>query len=141
MLKLPKPEEEHPKKAFGWAAKDSSGVLSRFHFSRRPLRNFGLHKPNTLGGVVGLRGLGHLAVKFAKAMGVKVTVISTSLNKEKEAIEHHGADSFLVSSDEDHMQAAMGTMDGVIDTVSAKHSVLPLTDSLKSRGKLAMVGM
>jgi cinnamyl-alcohol dehydrogenase len=55
-------------------------------------------------GVVGLGGLGHVAVKFAKAMGVKVTVISTSPNKKQEALEHLGADSFLVSRDQDQMQ-------------------------------------
>ncbi|KAK1575471.1 hypothetical protein Q3G72_005782 [Acer saccharum] len=75
-------------------------------------------------GVVGLGGLGHVAVKFAKAMGVKVTVISTSPNKKKEATEHLGAYSFV---------AAMGTLDGIIDTVSASHPLLPLIGLLKRR--------
>ena len=69
-----------------------------------PLRYYGLDKPGMHVGVVGLGGLGHVAVKFAKAMGVKVTVISTSVNKKKEALEHLGADSFLVSKDQDEMQ-------------------------------------
>jgi len=69
-----------------------------------PLRHFGLDKPGMNIGVVGLGGLGHMAVKFAKAFGAKVTVISTSPNKEKEAIEHLGADKFLVSRDPDQMQ-------------------------------------
>ncbi|XP_021911798.1 probable mannitol dehydrogenase [Carica papaya] len=69
-----------------------------------PLRFYGLDKPGMHVGVVGLGGLGHVAVKFAKAMGVKVTVISTSPNKKKEAIERLGADSFLVSRDQDQMQ-------------------------------------
>ena len=69
-----------------------------------PLRFYGLDKPGMHVGVVGLGGLGHVAVKFAKAMGVKVTVISTSPNKKKEALEHLGADSFLVSKDQDQMQ-------------------------------------
>jgi D-arabinose 1-dehydrogenase-like Zn-dependent alcohol dehydrogenase len=69
-----------------------------------PLRYYGLDKPGMQLGVVGLGGLGHVAVKFAKAMGVKVTVISTSPKKEKEALEHLGADSFLVSTDQDQMQ-------------------------------------
>ncbi|KAF5938567.1 hypothetical protein HYC85_022826 [Camellia sinensis] len=83
-------------------------------------------------GVVGLGGLGHAAVKFAKVLGVKVTVISTSLAKKKEAVERLGVDSFLV---------AMGTMDGIIDTVSAPHSLLPLIGLLKSHGKLVLVGV
>ncbi|RQO95621.1 hypothetical protein POPTR_009G062901v4 [Populus trichocarpa] len=73
-------------------------------------------------------------------MGVKVTVISTSPNKKQEALEHLGADSFLVSRDQDQMQAAMGTMDGVIDTVSAMHPILPLISLLKTQGKLVLVG-
>ncbi|TQD87882.1 hypothetical protein C1H46_026585 [Malus baccata] len=105
-----------------------------------PLRYFGLDKPGMHVGVVGLGGLGHVAVKFAKAMGVKVTVISTSPNKKDEAIEHLCADSFLVSRNEDQMQAAMGTLDGIIDTVSALHPLLPLIGLLKSHGKLVMVG-
>ena len=55
-------------------------------------------------GIVGLGGLGHVAVKFAKALGAKVTVISTSPNKKKEAIEHLGADSFLVSRDQEQLK-------------------------------------
>lgn len=105
-----------------------------------PLRFYGLDKPGMHVGVVGLGGLGHVAVKFAKAMGVKVTVISTSPSKKSEAIDRLGADSFLVSRDQDELQAAMGTMDGIIDTVSAIHPVLPLIGLLKSHGKLVLVG-
>lgn len=68
------------------------------------MRFYELDKPGKHVVVVGLGGLGHVAVKFAKAMRVKVTVISTSTNKKNEAIEHLGADSFLVSSDQDDMQ-------------------------------------
>ncbi|KAI9125439.1 hypothetical protein K1719_004055 [Acacia pycnantha] len=105
-----------------------------------PLRYYGLDKPGLHVGVVGLGGLGHMAVKFAKAFGVKVTVISTSPNKKKEAIEHLGADSFIVSREQDQMQAAMGTLDGIIDTVSAQHPLVPLIGLLKSNGKLVLVG-
>ncbi|GAB4848812.1 Probable mannitol dehydrogenase [Ancistrocladus abbreviatus] len=91
-----------------------------------PLRYYGLDKPGLHVGIVGLGGLGHVAVKFAKAFGSKVTVISTSPNKKDEAINRLGADSFL---------AAMGTMDGIIDTVSAFHPLLPLIGLLKSHGK------
>ncbi|KAA8546659.1 hypothetical protein F0562_003110 [Nyssa sinensis] len=105
-----------------------------------PLKYFELDKPGQHLGVVGLGGLGHVCVKFAKAFGAKVTVISTSPNKKKEAIEQLGADCFLVSSDQDQMQAAVGTMDGIIDTVSAIHPILPLLALLKSHGKLVVVG-
>ncbi|GMP32555.1 hypothetical protein CsSME_00006257 [Camellia sinensis var. sinensis] len=105
-----------------------------------PLRYFGLDKPGLNLGVVGLGGLGHVAVKFAKAFGLIVTVISTFPCKKKEAIEHLGADSLQISTDPNEMQAAMGTLDGIIDTVSAVHSLLPLLGLLKSHGKLVLVG-
>ncbi|XP_021910675.1 8-hydroxygeraniol dehydrogenase-like, partial [Carica papaya] len=124
------PEEEHPVKAFGWAARDSSGHLSPFNFSRSyvvrfpdnillhtappllcagitvysPLKYFRLAESEKHVGIVGLGGLGHLAVKFAKVMGAKVTVISSSLSKKIDALERLGADSFLHSSDHDEMQ-------------------------------------
>ncbi|KAL6225064.1 hypothetical protein ACLB2K_003916 [Fragaria x ananassa] len=77
-----------------------------------PLRHFGLDKP----------------------------VISTSPKKKAEALERLHADSFLVSTDANEMQAAMGTMDGIIDTVSALHPLPPLIGLLKAHGKLVMVG-
>ncbi|KAK4585053.1 hypothetical protein RGQ29_022641 [Quercus rubra] len=106
-----------------------------------PLKYFGLAQPGKHIGVVGLGGLGHVAVKFAKAFGAKVTVISTSPSKKDEALEHLGADFFLVSRDPDQIQAAMNTMDGIIDTVSAVHPILPLLGLLKSHGTLVMVGV
>ncbi|XP_047178956.1 probable mannitol dehydrogenase isoform X2 [Vigna umbellata] len=105
-----------------------------------PLRYFALDKPGLHVGVVGLGGLGHMAVKFAKAFGANVTVISTSPYKKEEAIQHLGADSFLISRDQDQMQAAKGTLDGIIDTVSGVHLLLPLIGLLKSHGKLVMLG-
>ena len=69
-----------------------------------PLKYFGLAEPGKHIGIVGLGGLGHLAVKFAKAFGAKVTVISTSIHKKDEALKHLGADSFLLSSDQEELQ-------------------------------------
>lgn len=105
-----------------------------------PLKYFGLDEPGKHIGIVGLGGLGHVAVKFAKAFGSKVTVISTSPSKKEEALKNLGADSFLVSRDQEQMQAAAGTLDGIIDTVSAVHPLLPLFGLLKSHGKLILVG-
>ncbi|KAL0463422.1 UNVERIFIED_CONTAM: 8-hydroxygeraniol dehydrogenase [Sesamum latifolium] len=105
-----------------------------------PLKRFGLDKPGVNVGVVGLGGIGHLTVKFAKTLGTQVTVISTSANKKKEAIETFGADEFLVIHDQDQMQAAASTLDGIIDTASANHSLLPLINLLKPHGKLILIG-
>eukprot|EP00252_Welwitschia_mirabilis_P006130 TRINITY_DN16868_c0_g1_i1.p1 TRINITY_DN16868_c0_g1~~TRINITY_DN16868_c0_g1_i1.p1 ORF type:complete len:186 (+),score=27.45 TRINITY_DN16868_c0_g1_i1:226-783(+) len=92
-------------------------------------------------GVVGLGGLGHMAVKLGKAFGLHVTVISTSPYKEKEAKELLGADSFLVSKDETLMRNAAFCLDFIIDTVSADHPVAPLLNLLKTNGKLVVVGL
>lgn len=105
-----------------------------------PMKYYGLDKPGTKLGVVGLGGLGHVAVKFAKAFGAKVTVISTSSRKKDEAINHLGADSFLISRNPEELQAAASSLDGIIDCVSAPHEVLSLLNLLKSHGKLVMIG-
>ncbi|CAH8382206.1 unnamed protein product [Eruca vesicaria subsp. sativa] len=105
-----------------------------------PLKYHGLDEPGMHIGVVGLGGLGHVAVKFAKAMGLKVTVISTSDRKRDEAINRLGADAFVVSRDQKQVKDAMRTLDGIINTVSATHSLLPLLGLLKPKGKLIMVG-
>ena len=65
------------------------------------------HKMNQPGksiGVIGLGGLGHMAVKFGKAFGLKVRVISTSISKKEEALSLLGADHFVVSSDPEQMK-------------------------------------
>ncbi|KAF8029785.1 hypothetical protein BT93_E2269 [Corymbia citriodora subsp. variegata] len=105
-----------------------------------PIRHFGLDRPGKRIGVVGLGGLGHLAVKFGKAFGAGVTVISSSERKRQEAIEELKADSFIASHDMNQMQAAIGTMDGIIDTVAAAHPLKPLLDLLRTDGKLIMLG-
>lgn len=69
-----------------------------------PMMHYGLSDAGQHLGVVGLGGLGHLAVKFAKALGMKVTVISTSPSKQKEAVERLGVDEFLLSHDQEKLQ-------------------------------------
>ncbi|CAL5356580.1 unnamed protein product [Camellia sinensis] len=71
---------------------------------------------------------------------MKVTVISTSPNKGEEAIDRFGADSFLISTDAMQMQATMGTMDGILDTVSGLHPLSPLIGLLKCNGKIIVLG-
>uniref|UniRef100_A0ACD5Y5L1 Uncharacterized protein n=1 Tax=Avena sativa TaxID=4498 RepID=A0ACD5Y5L1_AVESA len=100
-----------------------------------PMVQYGLNAPGKHLGVVG-----HVAVKFAKAFGMTVTVISTSERKREEALDRLGADAFLVSNDPDQMKAAAGTMDGIIDTVSAGHPIVPLLDLLKPMGQMVVVG-
>ncbi|PAN12305.1 hypothetical protein PAHAL_2G257900 [Panicum hallii] len=106
-----------------------------------PMVEYGLNAPGKRLGVVGLGGLGHMAVKFGKAFGMTVTVISSSPGKREEATERLGADEFLVSRDTEQMKAAAGTMDGIIDTVSAWHPLAALLELLKPMGQMVLVGV
>ncbi|XVF58701.1 hypothetical protein PTKIN_Ptkin07bG0087400 [Pterospermum kingtungense] len=106
-----------------------------------PMKYYGMTEAGKHLGVAGLGGLGHVAVKIGKAFGLRVTVISSSPKKESEAIDRLGADSFLVSNDPEKMKSAIGTMDYIIDTVSAIHPLLPLLSLLKMNGKLVTVGL
>ncbi|KAK8562875.1 hypothetical protein V6N12_010939 [Hibiscus sabdariffa] len=90
-----------------------------------PLNHFGLTASGLRGGVLRLGGVGHMGVKIAKAMGHHVTVISSSDKKKVEALEHLGADEYLVSSDAEGMQKAAGSLNYIIDTVPVFHPLEP----------------
>jgi uncharacterized zinc-type alcohol dehydrogenase-like protein len=89
--------------------------------------------------IVGLGGLGHMGVKFAASMGAEVTVLSTSISKEKDA-KALGAHHFVVSKDIDAMKKLNGTFDFILDTVSADHDIQILVDSLATFGVIVLVG-
>lgn len=103
-----------------------------------PLRNWNVGKGSRVG-VVGLGGLGHMAVKLASAMGAEVTVISRSNAKEKEA-QHSGAAGILVSTDEDALEKAASSFDFILDTVPVKHNIDTYTPLLDVDGTLVIVG-
>ena len=90
-------------------------------------------------GVIGLGGLGHMAVKLAVAMGAEVTVMSRSDKKQQEALEL-GAKGILVSSDKEAMKAAKASFDLILDTVPVKHDVSPYAPLLDVDGTLVIVG-
>uniref|UniRef100_A0AAU2B500 Cinnamyl alcohol dehydrogenase CAD1 n=1 Tax=Conocephalum conicum TaxID=41839 RepID=A0AAU2B500_CONCI len=106
-----------------------------------PMKYYQMESGGKNFGVVGLGGLGHIAAKIAKAMGMHVTVISTSPSKEQEAKKVLGADNFIFSKDEKQMEAAKATLDFIIDTVSVLHPVDPYLDLLRTNGKLILVGL
>ncbi|KAE8008339.1 hypothetical protein FH972_004860 [Carpinus fangiana] len=100
------------------------------------------HKMNQAGkslGVIGLGGLGHMAVKFGKAFGLNVTVFSTSISKKEEALSILGADKFVVSSDQEEMEALIKSLDFIIDTASGEHPLDPYISILKTTGVLVVV--
>ncbi len=90
-------------------------------------------------GVIGLGGLGHMALKLAVAMGADVTVISRSKSKANEA-QQIGAQGILVSSNADAMQQAANQFDLIIDTVPVQHDVTPYLSLLDRDGTLVIVG-
>lgn len=103
-----------------------------------PLKRW-LKKKGAKVGVLGLGGLGHMAVKLAAAMGAKVTVLSRSPGKAKDA-KGLGASAFLLTTDEAAVAKAQGSLDLIIDTVSGPHDVSGALGLLATEGALIMVG-
>jgi alcohol dehydrogenase (NADP+) len=104
-----------------------------------PLRHFDVEEGDVVG-VVGLGGLGHMAVKLAKAMGAKVVVFTTSEAKVAAALEL-GADEVVLSRDEAAMAAANRSIDLIIDTVAAPHDLNPFFRTLRVDGALFQLGL
>ena len=97
-------------------------------------------KPGDRVAVAGLGGLGHMAVKFAVAMGAEVTMLSTSPSKAKDA-KKLGAHHFVLSTDETAMKKHRSHFDVVVDTVSADHDYEIYLKLLDLHGKLLVVGL
>ncbi|SCX90784.1 NAD(P)-dependent alcohol dehydrogenase [Flavobacterium caeni] len=104
-----------------------------------PLRHWKVGKGHQLA-VLGLGGLGHMAVKFGVAFGAEVTVLSTSPAKEADA-RKLGAHHFVVTSDPAQMEAARGRFDFVLDTVSAPHDLNQYMGLLRRDGVHICVGL
>ncbi len=103
-----------------------------------PLRHWKVGKGSKVA-VVGLGGLGHMAIKLAKGLGAEVTLFSRSASKEKDALDL-GADSVILSTDEQQMNTAKGRFDLIIDTVPYVHDVNPYVATLNISGTLVLVG-
>jgi len=103
-----------------------------------PLKRYGVRKGQRVG-IVGLGGLGHMAVKIANAMGAQVTVFSTSPEKQLDA-KKLGAKHFVVSTDPNQFIPLRGKLDLILDTVSAKHDFTPYLDSVKQNGTMVLLG-
>jgi uncharacterized zinc-type alcohol dehydrogenase-like protein len=104
-----------------------------------PLMHWKVGKGQKLG-VVGLGGLGHMAVKFGAALGAEVTVISTSASKQNDAARL-GAHNFLVSTDSDAVARSADKFDFILDTVSAEHDLNQLLNLVTRYGTLILVGV
>jgi alcohol dehydrogenase (NADP+) len=103
-----------------------------------PLRHWGVGKGKKVG-VVGLGGLGHMAVKFAHALGAHVVVFTTSPSKKDDA-RRLGADEVVISKNADEMNKHAGSFDFILDAVAASHDINAYINMLKRDGNITMVG-
>ncbi|TPX65693.1 hypothetical protein CcCBS67573_g08053 [Chytriomyces confervae] len=103
-----------------------------------PLKHYGVKAGSKIA-VLGLGGLGHMAVKFASKMGAHVTVLSRSEGKKEQALAL-GAESVLITSDADAFKAAHSTFEFVLDTIGDEHDVSAYMNLLGVDGTYIMVG-
>jgi len=104
-----------------------------------PLKYFGLSKGHKIG-VVGMGGLGHMGIKFAKAFGAEVTLFTRSAGKVDEA-RRHGVDHVIVSTDTEAMDAAAESLDFILDTAPVQHDLNPYLQTLSYDGTYILVGL
>lgn len=104
-----------------------------------PLRRWRVGQGQTVG-IVGLGGLGHMAVKFAQAMGARVVLFTTSPGKAEDA-RRLGAADVVVSSDPADMNRYLDGLDFILDTVSAPHDLNAYLGLLKRGGAMVLVGV
>lgn len=103
-----------------------------------PLRHWKVG-PESKVAVVGLGGLGHMAVKLAKGLGANVTLFSRTPSKEQDA-KDLGADEVVISTDENQMKSVANKFDVIIDTVPYDHDLNPYISTLNISGTLVLVG-
>ena len=103
-----------------------------------PLRYWKVGKGHKIG-VLGLGGLGHMAVKFAASFGAEVTMLSTSPEKEGDA-RRLGAHNFALTTDEESIKNLKNSFDFIIDTVSAPHDYNMYLEMLRTNGIMICVG-
>ena len=103
-----------------------------------PLRHWNVGK-GTKVAVVGLGGLGHMAIKLAHALGAEVTLLSRSPGKKQDALDM-GANHVVISTDEKQMAGVMNHFDLIVDTVPNVHDINPYVATLNTNGTLVLVG-
>jgi uncharacterized zinc-type alcohol dehydrogenase-like protein len=104
-----------------------------------PLRHWKVG-PGKKVGIVGLGGLGHMALKFSHSFGAHVVQFTTNLRKKEDALRL-GADEVVLSSDADAMKAHLKSFDFILDCAAAPHSLDPYTALLKQDATMTLVGL
>ena len=103
-----------------------------------PMRHWNVRKGQKVG-IVGLGGLGHMGLKFAKAFGASVVLFTTSANKTADALRL-GADEVVISKNAAEMEKHLASFDFILDTVSADHDLNAYLELLKLDGTMTLVG-
>ncbi|WP_083535158.1 NAD(P)-dependent alcohol dehydrogenase [Chryseobacterium kwangjuense] len=103
-----------------------------------PLRHWNVG-PDSKVAVVGLGGLGHMAIKLAKGLGAEVTLFSRTPGKTEDA-KQLGADHVIISTDDSQMETVKGKFDLIIDTVPYEHDINPYMQTISLNGTLVLVG-
>lgn len=103
-----------------------------------PLKHWNVG-PQSKVAVVGLGGLGHMAIKLAKGLGAEVTLFSRTPSKTQDA-KDLGCDEVIISTDKEHMKSVKGKFDVIIDTVPYVHDLNPYVATLHHSGTLVLVG-
>lgn len=104
-----------------------------------PLKHWNVNEKSKVA-VVGLGGLGHMAIKLAKGLGAEVSLFSRSAGKSEDA-KKLGADHVIISTDEQAMKSVLNKFDLIIDTVPYEHDINPYMQTLALDGTLVLVGL
>lgn len=104
-----------------------------------PMKHWNVNSKSNVA-IMGLGGLGHMGLKFAKALGARVTVLSHSAAKENDAYRM-GADNFLLSTDSDALLNLKNSFDLIFNTVSAEHDINIYLNTLKLNGTVVIIGL
>lgn len=125
-----------------WTEQDLPGIaplLCAGITTYSPLMHWNIG-PKSKVGVVGLGGLGHMAIKIAHALGAHVTLFTTSSSKADDA-KRLGANQVILSKKEEEMQKQKDSFDFIIDTAAVQHNLDPYLELLKRDGTLCLVGL
>lgn len=123
----------------GLDAANAAPILCAGITTYSPLKHYGV-KPGDKVGILGMGGLGHMGIKFAKALGAEVTLFTRSASKAAEG-RRQGADHVIVSTDAEQMKAAAETFDFLLDTIPVPHDLNPYLETLRFDGVHILVGL
>ena len=120
-------------------SEEAAPILCAGITTYQPMKHWGVKKGDTVG-VAGIGGLGHMAVKTAKALGCTVVALTTSPEKRDDILKTLGADKVIDMNDEDAVEDAAQSLDFMISTIPYKHDINPYVGLMKENTTIAVVG-